>query len=139
MCNSREPTRYAVQYTATLGHCSFCAAAPKSTSTSKLWNNLPFSIRNIESFNWFKKAIRTFYWQKLLILCFELLPFYILVHIFISSLSICWVELLTLSSAIENFTLTIAQCKSINDESRYSHWPSCSRTLLWFQLWLYWS
>ena len=48
----------------TLGDRSFHAAAPK------LWNDLPGSIRNTQSLNKFKKAIKTFFICKsFLILC----------------------------------------------------------------------
>ena len=42
----------------TLGDRSFHAAAPK------LWNDLPGSIRNTQSLNKFKKAIKTFLFAK---------------------------------------------------------------------------
>ena len=42
----------------TLGDRSFCMAAPK------LWNDLPLFIRNISSVNAFKKALKTYLFQK---------------------------------------------------------------------------
>ncbi|CAH3175889.1 unnamed protein product [Porites evermanni] len=42
----------------TLGDRSFYMAAPK------LWNDLPFFIRNVSSVNAFKKALKTHLFQK---------------------------------------------------------------------------
>ena len=47
----------------TLGDRSFAAAAPQ------LWNSLPYSIRSSPSVASFKKTLKTFLFQKAVILC----------------------------------------------------------------------
>ena len=47
----------------TLGDRSFAAAAPQ------LWNSLPYAIRSSPSVASFKKTLKTFLFQKAVILC----------------------------------------------------------------------